>query len=201
MNNDLLTALLDQAGTNWNMDEAAIQDAMNRIAFHESKSDPVAWQLLNDGTYGKGRGLYQYEIGDQGGAHTAINRLISFNKKSGNKYNISFLDAIIDDKSYDFSQLTPEQQSMLFLADKLGDETANMGRYDTNNDNVLSDKELAGFHADEHWAGYGNVQDVIYGLMGGQGPTDTPLPILSQGDIDRQTFIDKIIKDYQAYKP
>ena len=199
--NNLLTALLGQAGANWNMDDVAIQDAMSKIAFHESKNDPAALQLLNDGTYGKGRGLYQYEIGDQGGAHTAINRLISFNKNLKNPYDISFLDSIVNDKSYDFSRLTPEQQSMLFLADKLGDETANMGRYDTNNDNVLSDKELAGFHADEHWAGYGNVQDVIYGLMGGQGPTDTPLPILSQGDIDRQTFIDKIIKDYQAYKP
>ena len=199
--NNLLTALLGQAGANWDMDDVAIQDAMSKIAFHESKNDPAALQLLNDGTYGKGRGLYQYEIGDQGGAHTAINRLISFNNNLKNPYNISFLDSIVNDKSYDFSRLTPEQQSMLFLADKLGDETANMGRYDTNNDNVLSDKELAGFHADEHWAGYGNVQDVIYGLMGGQGPTDTPLPILSQGDIDRQTFIDKIIKDYQAYKP
>ena len=76
-----------------------------------------------------------------------------------------------------------------------------MGRYDTDGDKVLSNEELAGFHADEHYAGYGNAQDVIYELMGGQGPTDTPLPILSQSDIDRQSFIDKIIKDYQAYKP
>ena len=94
-----------------------------------------------------------------------------------------------------------EKEKILFLADKLIDPTANMGRYDIDGDKVLSNEELAAFHADEHYAGYGNVEDVIYELMGGQGPTDTPLPILSQGDIDRQSFIDKIIKDYQAYKP
>ena len=76
-----------------------------------------------------------------------------------------------------------------------------MARYDTNKDNFLSNEELAGFHADEHYAGYGNVEDVIYELMGGQGAADTPLPVLSQSDINRQAFIDKIIKDYQAYKP
>ena len=199
--NDLLSALLGQAESNWGMDEAAIQDAMAKIAFHESKGDAKAMQLLDDGSYGVGRGLYQYEIGDKEGAHTAINRLISFNESRGNQYDISFLDSMIKNKSYDFSQLTPEQQNMLFLADKLGDKTANMGRYDTDGDKVLSNEELAGFHADEHYAGYGNAQDVIYELMGGQGPTDTPLPILSQSDIDRQSFIDKIIKDYQAYKP
>lgn len=198
---DLLTALLDQASSNWNMEKSAIEDAMARIAFHESKGDAKAMQLLDDGSYGVGRGLYQYEIGDKEGAHTAINRLISFNKSRGNQYDISFLKSIVDDKSYDFSKLDPEEQNMLFLADKLIDPTANMGRYDTDGDKVLSNEELAGFHADEHYAGYGNVEDVIYELMGGQGAADTPLPILSQSDINRQAFIDKIIKDYQAYKP
>lgn len=198
---DLLTALLDQAGASWNMEKAAIEDAMARIAFHESKGDPKAKQLLNDGSYGVGRGLYQYEIGDKEGAHTAINRLISFNKSRENQYDVSFAESMLDNNLYDFSELDPEQQNMLFLADKLIDPTANMARYDTNKDNFLSNEELAGFHADEHYAGYGNVEDVIYELMGGQGAADTPLPVLSQSDINRQAFIDKIIKDYQAYKP
>ena len=204
--NDLLSALLGQAESNWGMDEAAIQDAMAKIAFHESKygtPEYTPMQISDESSsgYGPGRGLYQYDIGEKEGALTAINRLISINESRVNQYDISFLDSMIKNKSYDFSQLTPEQQNMLFLADKLVDKTANMGRYDTDGDKVLSNEELAGFHADEHYAGYGNAQDVIYELMGGQGPTDTPLPILSQSDIDRQSFIDKIIKDYQAYKP
>jgi hypothetical protein len=203
MNNDLLTALLNQAGANWNMDEAAIQDAMNRMAFHESKYGtpeytPMQISDKSSSGYGPGRGLYQYEIGDQGGAHTAINRLISFNKRSGNKYDISFLDAIIKDKSYDFSQLTPEEQSMLFLADKLIDPTANMGTYDINNDGILSNEELSGFHADEHWAGYGGAEDFIFNLKGGVGPTK-PINLLDM--MERHAFMDKTSEDYQFYKP
>lgn len=197
---NLLTALLDKAESNWGMDEAAIQDAMSRIAFHESKSDPTAMQLLDDGSYGVGRGLYQYEIGDKGGAHTAINRLLEFNKVSGKKYNVKFAQDMLDNNLYDFSQLTPEQQNMLFLADKLGDKTANMGTYDEDGDRILSDKELAGFHTDEHWAGYGGVEDFIYNLLGGQGPEQSPSSQKKITD-ERQSFIDKLLLDYQAYKP
>lgn len=181
--NNLLAALLGKAESNWNMDEEGIQDAMSKIAFHESKygtSDYTPIQVSDKSStgYGPGRGLYQYEIdveGKQGGAHTAINRLLAFNEESGNKYDISFLDSIIKDKSYDFSQLTPEQQNMLFLADKLKDKKANMGKYDLDGDRELSNEELAGFHADEHWAGHGGDEAV------------------------RSTFIDKLILDYPHY--
>ena len=122
--------------------------------------------------------MYQYEVdvdGKQGGAHTAINRLINFNKKRGNKYNISFIDKLTSD--YDISGLTPSQQNMLFLVDKIMDPTANMGAYDLNKDGVLSNKELAGFHADEHWAGHKGDEDL------------------------RKSFIQKLVEDYQTYKP
>ena len=46
-----------------------------------------------------------------------------------------------------------------------------------SSDRVLSDKELAGFHADEHWAGHGGDKQV------------------------RDDFIQKLIEDYQFYKP
>jgi len=181
--NNLLSELLTKASSNWNMDEEAIQDAMSKIAFHESKFGtddytPVQVSDKAESGYGPGRGLYQYEVdvdGEQGGAHTAINRLINFNKELDNPYDISFLDSIIEDKSYDFSQLTPEQQNMLFLADKLEDETANMGKFDLDGDRMLSNEELAGFHADEHWAGHGGDEAV------------------------RSAFIDKLILDYPYY--
>ena len=202
---NLLTALLDKAESNWGMDEAAIQDAMSRIAFHESKYGtpeytPIQISDKSSTGYGPGRGLYQYEIGDQGGAHTAINRLLEFNKVSGKKYDVKFAQDMLDNNLYDFSQLTPEQQNMLFLADKLGDKTANMGTYDEDGDRILSDKELAGFHTDEHWAGYGGVEDFIYNLLGGQGPEQSPSSQKKITD-ERQSFIDKLLLDYQAYKP
>ena len=200
---DLLTALLSKAESNWGMDEAAIQDAMARMAFHESKYGtpeytPIQISDKSSTGYGPGRGLYQYEIGDQGGAHTAINRLISFNDKSGNKYDVSFAQDMLDNKSYDFSQLSPEQQNMLFLADKLRDPTANMGTYDFNNDGILSNEELAGFHADEHWSGYGGAEDFIFNLKGGVGPKK-PLNLLDM--MERHAFMDKTSEDYQFYKP
>ena len=107
---------------------------------------------------------------------------------------------MIKNKSYYFSGLTPEQQNMLFLADKLGDKTANMGTYDTDGDSVLSNEELAGFHTDEHWAGYGGVEDFIYNLLGGIGPEQSPSSQKKVG-AERQSFIDKLLLDYQAYKP
>ena len=64
---------------------------------------------------------------------------------------------------------------MLFLADKLEDETANMGKFDLDGDRVLSNEELAGFHADEHWAGHGGDKNV------------------------RKSFINKLILDYPHY--
>ena len=214
MANNLLAALLSTASSNWGISEEGIQDAMARMAFHESKSDPKAIQLLDDGSYGRGRGLYQYEIdkdGAKGGAHTAIDRLLKFNEAQGNKYDVSFLNEIIKNKSYDFSQLEPDQQSMLFLADKLRDETANMGRYDTDGDKVLSNEELAGFHADEHWAGYGGVNDFLYFLTGGQSSSKVPSVMTDvEGDnlsnfiesiSKREDFMKKIIEDYQFYKP
>tara|TARA_R100000458_G_C8196759_1_gene188619 strand:+ start:241 stop:843 length:603 start_codon:yes stop_codon:yes gene_type:complete len=200
MANDLLTSLLNEASTNWGMDKLNIQDAMARIAFHESKNDPTAIQISDKSStgYGPGRGMYQYEIGDEQGAHSAINRLISFNKASGGKYDISFLDSLIKNKTYDFSTLTAEQQDILFLADKLGDKTANMGTYDFNNDGILSNEELSEFHADEHWAGYEGVEDFIFNLKGGIGPRKSSNP---PNITKRHLFTDKASKDYQFYKP
>ena len=182
-----------------------IEDLMGVIKYHETDGtmDPTIKQYKHRGAadHGPGRGLYQYEIdkdGAKGGAHTAINRLINFNERSGNKYDISFLNSIINDKSYDFSQLSPEEQSMLFLADKLIDPTANMGTYDINNDGILSNEELSGFHADEHWAGYGGAEDFIFNLKGGVGPTK-PINLLDM--MERHAFMDKTSEDYQFYKP
>ena len=189
MSNNLLTSLLTAASTNWGLDEADIREYINKIAFHESKNNPKAIQILDDGSHGRGRGLYQYEIDEnniQGGAHTAVNRLINYNERLNNKFDISFTESMIKNNSYDFSNLTEEEQLIMFLVDKLEDKTANMGKYDIDGNKKLSNKELAGFHADEHWAGYEGVG------------TLTPT---KKGKIERDDFIQKLIKDYQSYKP
>ena len=50
-----------------------------------------------------------------------------------------------------------------------------MGKFDLDGDRMLSNEELAGFHADEHWAGHGGDEAV------------------------RSAFIDKLILDYPYY--
>ena len=135
----LRDSLLTVASNNWKMDEKDILENMRKIAFVESKNTLDAVQMLDDGSKGEGRGLYQYEVGKSKGAHTGINRLINMFD------NIpTFLDGIID-KNYDISGLSKEAQQSIFLADKLKDKTASFKGIDSN-------EKLAREWADEHLA-------------------------------------------------
>ena len=142
----ILDSLLFTASEKWNIDESQIMENMNKIAFHESKYGTDKYQSQQIGG-GPGRGLFQYETGKGMGAHTAINRLINITDSYP-----KFLEGIVD-KNYDISELTEEEQKMLFLADKLKDPTASLKGVDTP-------EELAEFWADEHWAGYGEDLDL-----------------------------------------
>ena len=224
---NLLASLLIAASTNWGLSEKDIKEYIGKMGYHESKSNPSAIQKLNDGSHGRGRGILQYEIDEkkgfpeyntvQGGAHTGINRLIDFNKKLGDKYDISFINKILPQQYdvsgdaypenihsgpnpknlFDFSELDEQSQFIVFLADKLGDPTANMGKYDVDGDGKLSNRELAEFHADEHWAGYEGA-DI-------NNPKNAYPNFLSKltkkGMDERNAFIEKLVKDYQYYKP
>ena len=134
----LRDSLLTVASNNWKMDEKDILENMRKIAFVESQNTLDATQILNDGSEGKGKGLYQYETGYRGGAHTGINRLINM---FGNIP--TFLDGIID-KNYDISGLSKEAQQSIFLADKLKG-SMNLEGVDTN-------EKLAREWADNHLA-------------------------------------------------
>ena len=139
----LLEGLLNQAQQQWDIPPDSLLEYMDMIAFHESKNDPTAIQQsdITESGIGPGRGLYQYEVGKGQGAHTAINRLMRLTKN-----NIPDWAKELKNQNYDVSNLTPEQQKILFIADKLKDETASFKDVDTL-------KELAQFWADEHWAG------------------------------------------------
>ena len=142
----LLDSLLFTATEQWNVSEEQIMENMNKIAFHESKYGTDKYTPIQEGG-GPGRGMFQYETGEDQGAETAINRLIN---QLG--YVPDFLEGI-GEKGYDISGLTPEQQQSVFLADKLRDEEASFDADGT--DYVDTDQELAKFWVDEHWAGYG----------------------------------------------
>ena len=85
----ILDSLLFTASNQWGISKEQIMENMNKIAFHESKGNPSAIQK-SDKTksgIGPGRGLFQFEVGGEQGAHTAINRLTAqiekMNKEEG----------------------------------------------------------------------------------------------------------------------
>ena len=114
MNNDsksLLDSLLFIASEKWNIEPEEIMENMNKIAFHESKSNPSAIQISDktESGFGPGRGLFQFEIGKGQGANTAINRLITQNQG----VVPSFLEGIAE-SNYDVSLLSLNNNKQYF---------------------------------------------------------------------------------------
>ena len=168
MNNDskvLLDSLLETASNKWKvdgkpMDINQIMENMNKIAFHESKSNPSAIQISDktESGFGPGRGLFQFETGEGQGANTAINRLIEQNEK----VVPSFLEGI-SQSNYDVSSLSPEQQQIIFLRNFL--QMPNVkGKMPASFMGVDTDKELADYWAQHHHAGT-KVDSDDYGKM------------------------------------
>jgi len=115
----------------------SLQSFGGKVGFLES--DNIANRVQNDGGGGPGRGKYQYEMNvfnnendeylkelsnPQGGAETAVRRLINSYKNYGmeipedinNLLNLSKIDEPL--YNIDFSQLPEELQDELFYADK-----------------------------------------------------------------------------------
>jgi len=148
-NNDtnvLLDSLLRVASDQWNVNIDDINELMSKVSFHESKN--VVDAIQGGDIKKRGRGLYQYETGSGQGANTAINRL-----KSLLGYTPSFIEGL-EDINYDISGLNKNEQSILFLADKLKNpaKASNLGLIKGKGD--LSDDEIANFWVDYHWAGH-----------------------------------------------
>ena len=174
MTNDtatILDGLLFTAANKWQMDEEQILDNMAMIAYHESKGDPTAIQKVGIGTeasiipsflgegaiatgteYGEGvgRGMFQFEKGEDQGAHTAITRLTKLLEKQG---------AVVPDwiselskNEYDVSELSPEQQQIIFLGNLLQKPTK-PGRTPASFAGINTDEELGKYCAQHHHAG------------------------------------------------
>ena len=179
MNNDtatILDGLLFTAANKWQMDEEQIMENMNKIAFHESKygtdrytpiqetsegastEASIIPSFLGEGAIGAGtdygegvgRGMFQFEKGKDQGAHTAIKRLTNLLESQG---------AVVPDwisglseNEYDVSELSPEQQQILFLGNLLQKPTKS-GRTPASFAGIDTDEELAKYWAQHHQAG------------------------------------------------
>ena len=106
-------------------DTTNVNLVMNAIATHESKN--ITDAIQDEG--GPGRGVYQFEIGDEQGANTAMNRTANFLASPANKTYFgsnktikdfpNIYDNYMSGKSQDFSKLSREDQDALFLGDKI----------------------------------------------------------------------------------
>jgi hypothetical protein len=111
-------------------------DLMNSIAYHETgaqqRMKPDAIQLVTkDGKLqpiGAGRGMFMFEVGDDMGGVTAVNRTVKELKDAGLAVP-SWLNTLYAQKSVDFSKLTADQQRFLFLGNYLQHPKANFSKY------------------------------------------------------------------------
>jgi len=126
------------------IDQDQVEQLMNVLAHHETgrTGDPSTRQISNvynekgeviGSKEGPGRGLYQYELetlGGSGAGRTAMNNLLttyggdyeSLPKWAKKYFNINNPSRYPNPEGdVDFSELTEEQQKILFLADKLQD--------------------------------------------------------------------------------
>lgn len=176
----ILDSLLRTAQDGWGISQDQIIENMEKIAFHESKgiADAIQQSDKTESGIGPGRGLFQFEVdwaeeGEpirQRGAHTAVNRLIS---QLG--YTPNFLEGI-EDKGYDVSGLSPEQQQALFLGNLLQmPHKKGKGYIPSSFAGIDTDEELAQYWAQHHHAG------------------------TKPGTEEYETMIDKFTKDVQYY--
>ena len=144
------SAMLENISKRYGMSEDELEDVMSRVAFHETgpgqRLHPDAIQRVQGGEEGVGRGLFQFETGrDQGGA-TAMKRLRGYLRDAipvGKLPEWTEFDPIT---GVDASQLTPEQQKMMFMANVRYHPAASLAGVTPEN---VGEKYWAPFH----WAG------------------------------------------------
>ena len=126
-----------------------LEDAMKKIAYHETgprqRLDPSARQLPT----GPGRGLFMFEIGANMGAAVAVRRTYQYLKRKGLSVP-SWLEELNPLKigSIDVAgMLTEEEQKYIFLGNYLQHPKANLAQLGGG------DSAVANFWLNYHWAG------------------------------------------------
>ena len=145
------TAMLENISERYGLSTDELEDVMSRVAFHETgpkqRMEPSAIQEVYEGRQrvpGKGRGLFMFEGGSEEGAATAMKRLQQHYKDTGQ--DIPAWATFYAREGVDASQLTPEQQKMMFMANVRYHPAASLAGVTPEN---VGEKYWAPFH----WAG------------------------------------------------
>jgi hypothetical protein len=139
--------MLNQFGSHWQQTPEGMEDLMGKISYHESKNKNV-YQTGG----GPGAGLFQYETGADQGGMTARNRLAGWYGEQGLDTPDWLNQENMDAEGFDASMLDPEQQKMLFLADKRYHPTASLKPDDVS--------DVGAWWAKNHWAGGEEGSDI-----------------------------------------
>jgi len=132
--------MISQFGEHWGQDKAGLENIMNQVGYHESQGQNV-YQTGG----GPGAGIYQYETGQGQGGMTARNRLAGWYQNQGKEVPSWLNQEGMENTGFDAALLTPEQQNMLFLADKRYHPTASLTPEATS--------DIADWWGKNHWAG------------------------------------------------
>ena len=122
-----------------------MQEMIDRIAYHESKGIPSAKQLGG----GPGRGLFQFEIGKQRGAQTAIQRFRNYYEKHDPK----LANIVIPE---DFSTISGDMQKAIFLINLMATPNRPGHTVEASLDSVKQHgmQSLEDLWINYHWKGY-----------------------------------------------
>ena len=136
----LMDKVLEKTASNVGQKE--VEKLMKMIAYHETGPHQRNLPEARQAGGGPGRGLYQYELSTSGGSgagRTAMNRLLNvLGEENLPKWAYKYFDKYFEPEGdVDFSELTEEQQNILFLADKLQDPIrGNIGQIGVESDSL-----------------------------------------------------------------
>ena len=145
--------MLGQMQEQYGQSAEQMEDIMNRVSYHETgpnqRMDPAAIQQVQGGGEGVGRGLFQFESGPKGsatgGGATAMGYMRQYHKQQNPGQEMPEWMDYDPRQGVDASQLTDEQQKMMFMAN-----TAMSGPRSFEG---VSPENLSNWWQEHHYAG------------------------------------------------
>ena len=128
---------------------------MDYIAYHETGPEQRMSTSAKQKGGGPGRGLFQFEIGENKGGNLAVNRTVNYLERN-NQFVPQWLRELWEGKkSVDVSGLNADQQKMLFLGYHREHPSSNFSQVWSGN------QSIGDFWMNNHWAGTDKAQDKL----------------------------------------
>ena len=130
-------------------------ELMNYIAFHETGPNQRMSTTATQKGGGPGRGLFQFEVGEEKGGNLAVNRTYNYLTRNNIEVPNWLYDMWEGKKSADVSKLNADQQKMLFLGYHREHPTSNFSNIWSGNQSIQD------FWLKNHWAGTEGAEEKL----------------------------------------